>query len=250
MLSDYGAAACATADVSFLGMIRRVEFGAERRWTDETGTYGFACPDFAPYRTALARRSVRTVGDWPVGVPADTKQVQIVVHGTSGSVPGVDIVDPTGAIVAQSTSVSTPTMSGALFLPDAKTGRMLIALPVNKTGTYIVRAQAGSVIASVETSLPLHNVTIKARVTQTNRTSILTYRLGSLEGRTVQFWDTSKGVARRIGKTSKTSGVIRFRQEGNTKARHTITAIVTNHGYAMPRRIVTRYSQSNSDFIG
>ena len=250
VLSDYGAAACATADVSFLGMIRRVEFGAERRWTDETGTYGFACPDFAPYRTALARRSVRTVGDWPVGVPADTKQVQIVVHGTSGSVPGVDIVDPTGAIVAQSTSVSTPTMSGALFLPDAKTGRMLIALPVNKTGTYIVRAQAGSVIASVETSLPLHNVTIKARVTQTNRTSILTYRLGSLEGRTVQFWDTSKGVARRIGKTSKTSGVIRFRQEGNTKARHTITAIVTNHGYAMPRRIVTRYSQSNSDFIG
>ena len=181
---------------------------------------------------------------------AETGQVQIVVHGTSGSVPGVDIVDPTGAIVAQSTSVSTPTMSGALFLPDAKTGRMLIALPVNKTGTYIVRAQAGSVIASVETSLPLHNVTIKARVTQTNRTSILTYRLGSLEGRTVQFWDTSKGVARRIGKTSKTSGVIRFRQEGNTKARHTITAIVTNHGYAMPRRIVTRYSQSNSDFIG
>ncbi|MEI6230649.1 MAG: hypothetical protein WCP81_07945 [Actinomycetes bacterium] len=249
VLSDYGAAACATADVSFLGMIRRIEFGAERRWTDKTGTYGFACPDFAPYRTALARRSVRTVGDWPVGVPADTKQVQIVVHGTAGSVPGVDIVDPSGAIVAQSTSVSTPTMSGALFLPEAKTGRMLIALPVNKAGTYIVRAQAGSVIASVETSLPLHNVTIKARVTQTNRTSILTYRLGSLEGRTVQFWDTSRGVARRIGKTSKTNGVIRFRQEGNPKARHTITAIITNHGYAMPRRIVTRFSQSNSDML-
>ena len=249
VLSDYGAAACATADISFLGMIRRVEFGAERRWTDETGTYGFACPDFAPYRTALARRSVRTVGDWPVGVPAGTKQVQVVVDGTSASVPGVDIVDPTGAIVAQSTSVSTPTMSGALFLPDAKTGRMLIALPVNKAGTYIVRAQAGSAIASVDTSLPLHNVTVKARVTQTSRTSVLTYRLGNLEGRTVQFWDTSKGVARRIGKTSKTSGVIRFRQEGNTKARHTITAIVTNHGYAMPRRIVTRYSHSNSDML-
>ena len=249
VLSDYGAAACATADVNFLGMIRRVEFGAERRWTDETGTYGFACPDFAPYRTALARRSVRAFSEWPVGVPADTEQVQIVVHGTSGSVPGVDIVDPTGAIVAQSTSVSTPTMSGALFLPDATTGRMLIALPVNRAGTYTVRAQAGSIIASTEASVRLPNVTIKARVTQTNRTSILTYRLGNLEGRKVQFWDTSKGVARRIGTTSKTSGVIRFRQEGNTKARHTITAIVTNHGYAMPRSIVTRYSQSNSDFI-
>ena len=271
VLSDYGAAACATADVNFLGMIRRVEFGAERRWTDTTGTYGFACPDFSPYRTTLAQGntqtilaiqdatktgttrattiSTRTVGDWPVGVPADTKQVQIIVHGTPGIVPAVDIIDPTGTIVAQSTSTTTPTTSGALFLPDAATGRMLIALPVNKTGTYTVRAQAGSIIASTETSVQLHNVTIKARITHTKRTSILTYRLGNLEGRKVQFWDTSKGVARRIGTTSKTSGVIRFQKEGNTKARHTITAIVTNHGYAMPRRIVTRYAHSNSDTI-
>ena len=271
VLSDYGAAACATADVSFLGMIRRVEFGAERRWTDKTGTYGFACPDFSPYRTTLAQSntqtilatqdatktgttraatiSTRTVGDWPVGVPADTKQVQIIVHGTPGIVPAVDIIDPTGTIVAQSTSTTTPTTSGALFLPDAATGRMLIALPVNKTGTYTVRAQAGSIIASTETSVQLHNVTIKARITHTKHTSILTYRLGNLEGRKVQFWDTSKGVARRIGTTSKTSGVIRFQKEGNTKARHTITAIVTNHGYAMPRRIVTRYAHSNSNTI-
>ena len=239
ILSNAGVAACGVAYIDILGAKRRVEVGAERLWVNETGSFAFACPDFAPYRTVpLARRSTRVDGI-PVTVPKGTSQVNIVVRGAGGVVPGIDIVGPDGSVVAQSSSTTAPSLTGAVFAPSADAGVMQIALPVVQAGTYLIRAQGGGAIASVQSSLPRPEVAIRARVVRTGKARFLSYSLGNLDGRRVRFVDATRASTRPLGISAKTAGVLRLRASGGA---HRIEAIVLDErGYAQPARVVARY---------
>ena len=239
ILSNAGMAACGAAYIDAFGAKRRVEVGAERLWVNETGSFAFACPDFAPYRTVpLARRSTRVDGI-PVTVPKGTSQVNLVVHGAGGVVSGIDIVGPDGSVVAQSSSTTAPSLTGAVFAPSADAGVMQIALPVVQAGTYLIRAQDGGAIASVQSSLPRPEVPIRARVVRTGKARFLSYGLGNLDGRRVRFVDATRASTRPLGTTAKTAGVLRLPAGSGA---HRIQAIVLDaRGYAQPARDVARY---------
>ena len=242
ILSNAGVAACGAAYIDVFGAKRRVEVGAERRWANETGSFAFACPDFEPYRTVpIARRATRAEGI-PVTVPKGTSQVNIVVRGAGGIVPGIDIISPDGSVVAQSSSTTAPSLTGAVFAPSTGAGEMQIALPIVQAGTYLIRAQAGGSIASVQSSLPRPDVTIRARVVRSGKARFLSYSLGNLDGRRVRFVDKTRASTRPLGTTAKTAGVLRLSSAGGA---HRIQAIVLDeHGYAQPARLVARYGGS------
>ena len=142
--------------------------------------------------------------------------------------PAVELVDAAGTVIARSTSTTENTVGNALFIPQASTGEMIIAAPLDKAGTYRVRAQADSTIASVKTSLPLPEVGIKANVKMRGRTGVLTYSLDDLAGRSVEFWAIGDAAAHSIGSTSAVSGTIRFRESDSLGGRHRIRS--TSHG--------------------
>jgi len=241
ILSNAGMAACGAAYIDLFGAKRRVEVGAERLWANETGSFAFACPDFEPYRTVpIARRATRADGI-PVTVPNGTSQVNLVVRGTGGVVPGIDIISPDGSVVAQSSSTTAPSLTGAVFAPTADAGAMQIALPVVQAGTYLIRAQAGGSIASVQSSLPRADVAIRARVVRTGKARFLSYRLGNLDGRRVRFVDAARASTRPLGTTAKSAGVLRLPAGSGA---HRIQAIVLDErGYAQPARVVARYGR-------
>ncbi len=244
VLSNAGVAACGAAYVDIFGAKRRVEVGAERRWADSSGAFAFKCPDFAPYRTVLVARAARALptDGTPVTVPQGIDQVNLVVRGAGGTVPGVDVIGPDGSVVAQSSSSSSPSLTGAVFAPDATTGAMQIALPIVNGGTYLIRAQAGSSIASVATSLPRPDVTIRARVARRNGVRVLTYRIAGLDGRRVRFVDVGKGGAKTLRTTTQAAGAVRVPASGIARGPHRIQATVLDErGYAQPVRVVARY---------
>lgn len=240
VLSDYGFAACGSTIIRPFGVANKISVGWEKPWGAQ-GSGSFACPDFSPYRTAGQARNIRAADGWPIAVPANAGQVNIIAIGADGQVPAVELVDAAGTVIARSTSTTENTVGNALFIPQASTGEMIIAAPLDKAGTYRVRAQAGSTIASVKTSLPLPEVGIKANVKMSGRTGILTYSLDDLAGRSVEFWAIGDAAAHSIGSTSAVSGTIRFREYDSLGGRHRIRAVVTSNGSPSPARTVATF---------
>lgn len=240
VLSDAGLAACGEAYVNAFGLKRRVEVGAERRWADKSGGFAFSCPDFAPYRTVATARATRADGV-PVTVPAGVDQVNLVVRGAAGAVPGVDVVGPDGTIVAGSTSTTAPSLTGAVFAPNADTGEMQIALPVGSPGVYRILPKAGSTISRVQSSLPRPEATVTARVVRTaTGARTLTYRVEGLDGRRVRFTDTWRGRTRTLATTTRADGTLRL--AATKRGTHRIEAIVLDEqGLALPAQLVARY---------
>ena len=236
VLSNAGYAACGAAYINIFGMKRRVEVGAEGPWSGGTAKAGFACPDFAPYLTVPVARAARTDGI-PVTVPKGVDQVNLLVRG-AGGVTGVDIVAPDGTVVAQSTSTTEPTLAGAVFAPRAETGEMQIALPIVQAGTYLIRAQAGGTIASVQTSLPRPDVTVRARVVRVGGKRVLRYTITGLDGRRVRFVDTARGTGRLLATVRSATGTLPLRGPGV----HRVTAaVIDEQGLAQAPVAVARY---------
>ncbi|MGI9187858.1 MAG: hypothetical protein ACR2J9_10165 [Gaiellales bacterium] len=245
VLSDAGLAACGAAYVDVFGMKRRVEIGAERRWANAQGAFGFRCPDFAPYRTVPVARALRTDGV-PVTVTAGTTQVDLRIRGANGTVPGIDVIGPDGTVVAQSASTTDSSVTGAAFAPNAADGSMQIALPIITAGTYLIRAQAGYSVASVESSLPRPAVKVATRVTRRNGKAFLTYRIANLDGRRVRFVVTGSGIEHLLGSTRKAQGSLRLPAKATRRGTHLIGAIVLNEqGFAEPQQTVGRYRATN-----
>ena len=241
VLSDYGFAACGAAKIKFFGLAKRVAIGYEKPWSGD-GTGGFACPDFSPFRTVFQPRTARAIGDWPVVVPTGAEQVNVIVVGADGKVPGVDVLDASGRVVASSASTTENSSDNALFIPQPDTGEMIIAAPIAKAGTYRIRAQAGSSISTIRTSLPLADVGIDAHVAMRGTRATLTYALSDLAGRTVEFWETGDGVGRRIGVASSATGAIAFRTDPSLGAQRRIEAVVLTDGVPAPKRTVTTFT--------
>lgn len=242
VLSDYGFAACGSGVIRPFGLAKRIEVGYERPWGG-TSKGGFACPDFSPFRTVLQARSTRAADGWPFVVPAGTSQVNVIAVGEGGRVPAVDLVDASGSVIASSTSTTENTVGNALFIPQPDTGEMLIIAPLDKAGTYRVRAQADSTVTSIKTSLPLPEVGIDANVTLRGAKHVLTYSLKDLAGRTVEFWEVGDGVARRIGTASRASGTISFKDPESLGGKRVIKAMVLTNGVPSPERIVARFTE-------
>ena len=241
VISDAGYAACGAAYIDIFGMRRRMEVGAEGRWADGAAKTAFACPDFAPYLTVPLARSMRTDGV-PITVPKGVDQVDIVVKGGSGVVPGIDIVGPDGTVVAQSASTSAPTLTGAVFAPRTSDGAMQIALPVLTAGTYLIRVQAGGSIASVETSLPRATPVVKARIVRSGGVRTLRYTATGLDGRRVRFAVTGRGVGRLLATTGKSTGALRIGSTGTVRGVRRVTAeIIDERGFAQAPVVVARY---------
>ena len=237
VLSDYGVAACGKARA----LTFTLQVGVERRWTDGTTSATWTCPDFQPYRTVAAPRSARVAGEFPISVPAETQQVNVEVVGANGQVPAVDIVDPSGKVLASSQSLTEITQTSAIFVPRPETGELWISAPTPSAGTYIIRAQAGSTIERIRTSLPEPKAVITAKATPQGRKVRVDYSIQNLDGRMVQFWELGDGLARRIGVTRKSSGSITFVHGVADNARHRITAVVYNHGQALPSETVATF---------
>ena len=229
VLSDYGAAGCGAAYLNVFGMKRRVEVGVERRWSEGVNKAAFACPDFAPYVTVPVARSTRADGV-SFTVPTGVDQVNILAQG-AGAVPGVEIVAPDGTVVAQSTSTTETTLEGAVFAPRAATYEMQIALPIVQAGTYLIRAQAGSTITSIETSLPQPEVTVRARVVRENGTRVLRYTIRNLDGRRVRF----TGNRRILGTVRSDTGTLPARG-----ARRITATVIDERGFAQTPVVVVR----------
>ena len=236
VLSNAGYAACGATYVHLFGMKRRLEIGAEGPWKGGKGKAGFSCPDFAPYLTVPVARAARTDGV-PVTVPKGVDQVNLLVRG-AGGVTGVDIVAPDGTVVAQSASTTEPTLAGAVFAPRAETGEMQIALPIVQAGTYLIRAQAGGTIASVQTSLPRPDVTVRARVVRVGGKRVLRYTITGLDGRSVRFVDTARGTGRLLATVRSATGTLPLRGPGV----HRVTAaVIDEQGLAQAPVAVARY---------
>ena len=241
VMSDYGFAACGTGVVKVFGAARRIAVGFERPWA---GPFqgGFACPDFSPFRTVLQTRSTRAADGLPFAVPPNAGQVNVIAVGAGGQVPAVDLVDASGTVIASSTSTTENTVANALFIPQPDTGAMLIVAPLDKAGTYRVRAQAGSTVTSLKTSLPLPEVGIDANVRTRGARRVLDYRLTDLAGRTVEFWEVGDGVARRIGTARGASGSLSFTDPESLGGKRVIKAMVLTGGVPSPERTVARFT--------
>lgn len=241
VVSDHGIAACASTTLSWFGAKREVAFGGEYAWDGSAGKVGFRCPDFAPYRTAMARTRQGKAG-WPVQIRSGMSQFTAHIQGANGVVPAVDVIGPNGTIVAQSTSTTAPTKVNGLFLPDPATGGMLIAIPVARTGTYTVVARDGSAIEKVEFAVPRPDAVVKGAVVSSGGTSALTYSINGLDGRSVEFWELGGQVARRIATTSAARGTIRFAPSpGLARARSISAIVVDDDGTAQPAQAVTTF---------
>jgi len=241
VLSDYGFAACGTGMIKVFGLARRLELGFARPWEGPI-TGGFACPDFSPFRTVFQARSTRAEDGLAFSVPADAGQVNVIAVGADGQVPAVELVDASGRVIASSTSTTGTTIRNAVFVPQPEAGEMLIVAPIDRAGTYRVRAQAGSTVTRIRTSLPLPEVGIDASVTARGAARVLTYALDDLAGRTVEFWDVGNGTARRIGIATRSTGTISFTGTRTLGGRHVIKAMVRTNGVPSPERIVARYT--------
>lgn len=241
VLSDHGIAACASTSISWFGAKREVSFGGEYAWDGSAGSAAFRCPDFAPYRTAVARTRQGTAG-WPVRIQDGMTEFTAHIQGANGVVPAVDVIGPDGTVVAQSTSTITPTKANGLFLPDPASGAMLIAIPVARAGTYTIVARDGSTIDSVDISVQRPNVAIKGTVVARGDRSALTYAISGLDGRSVEFWELGGQVARRLGTTATARGTIRFAPSpGLARARSISAIVVDGDGTAQPAQTVTTF---------
>lgn len=241
VISDQGLAACGAAKIKVFGVTKRLAIGWEKKWS-KPGEGGFYCPEFAPYRTIPVTRSSGVGSTWPVVVPSGVGQVNVDVQGVDGKVPAVEILNPKGRVIARSASKTFRSVDNVLFVPRPGTGEMLIAAPLPKAGTYRIRAQEGSAIETIRTSLPRPDVRIDATVRMKGSYGTLDYELGYLAGRTVEFWEVGNGVGRRIGLTTEPSGTIRFKDPKSLGTKHRIEAVVIDDGKPSPRRTVATFT--------
>ena len=241
VVSDHGVAACASTTISWFGAKRDVSFGGEYAWDGSAGSVAFRCPDFTPYRTAIAHTRQGTTG-WPVRIGSGMTEFTAHIQGANGVVPAVDVIGPNGKVVAQSTSTTNPTEVNGLFLPDPATGRLLVAIPVGEAGTYTIVARDGSAIANVDFAVQRPDVAIRGAVAPRGDRSTLTYSIDGLDGRSVEFWELGGQVARRLATTKATRGTIRFAPSTGLARARTISAIVVDgNGTALPAQTVTTF---------
>ena len=241
VVSDHGVAACVSTTISWFGAKRDVSFGGEYAWDGSAGSVAFRCPDFTPYRTAIAHTRQGTTG-WPVRIGSGMTEFTAHIQGANGVVPAVDVIGPNGKVVAQSTSTTNPTEVNGLFLPDPATGRLLVAIPVGEAGTYTIVARDGSAIANVDFAVQRPDVAIRGAVAPRGDRSTLTYSIDGLDGRSVEFWELGGQVARRLATTKATRGTIRFAPSTGLARARTISAIVVDgNGTALPAQTVTTF---------
>ncbi len=236
VLANAGYAACGTAFVNVFGAKRRVELGASGTWSGGEKRVAFACPDFTPFTMLPEGRSTRTDGV-ALRVPAGVDQVNLLVRGDA-AVPAIDIVGPSGEVVARTTSTSDPTTEGAIFVPGTDGRTMQVVLPITTPGMFRLVPQAGSGISSVATSLPRPDPTVRARIVRTTRGLVVRYTTRDLDGRRVRLTDETRRTVRVLGSVTGASGEFRLR---GTAPRTISATILDERGIPQAPIVVARW---------
>jgi hypothetical protein len=202
-------------------------------------TAGHTTPACLGFDASAAAR--RRTGPQRFWIPAGESAENLKLTSATG-IPQVRISGPSGTYTTPSTASSTgrlPYVSGG----DAAEHELAIAILHPKPGAYTVTVLPGTpAIAPLLEAHPLPDPHIRVRITGRGRTRTLRYSLRQQPAQRVMFFERAADVSTLIGRTTKSSGAIRFvPQPGLTRTRQ-IEADLSENAMPEKPRIVARYT--------
>ena len=235
VVSSKGAAGC----VSVAG----VGIGAGVLWGEAFDAFadgGCGLGDYQVSAGGSARlaQSGQTGVTFPDGLP----EAGIKLRGDSAP-PVVTVTGPKGEALtidpARQAVVQPPFV--AYTVPEAKLTVIQIARP--SAGRWTIMPQAGSPqITEVRSARGLPAVRVSGRVTGHGRNRSLQYRLGSIAGQRVTFFERSTRALARIGTAGTASGTLPFAPAEGPAGTRRIVALVEQDGRPRAERVLASYT--------
>lgn len=226
--------------------------GLAYRWGEPiwTAIKFFGC-DAEGYKVAAPANPARVGGGRAraaqagsaVEVRPGAPSISLAARG-SGGVPDVELVDPSGKVVARTPADGKPA-SGADWGAAVSSTENAVYFGIERpaAGRWSLRPVAGSpAVAQIASANGLPPASVKAAVQRgKGRVRILAYRVRPQRGQRVIFVERSGTVADVIGTATKAKGTLRFSPADGAAGTRTIEAIVEQDGLVRETKKVARY---------
>ena len=191
---------------------------------------GYHVPD--PGLTGKERRSHEIQpGDRQISVTS-RQTVNVMVTGTGGAAPNIDVIDPTGAVVDRAAT-------SVLRFP-VSADRVLIVLAAPATGVWTFRPVSGA-IADLQTARELAPVKVTGKLSGKATARRISYRVNAPAGTLVEFRETWKGGGRVVrSATAKRSGTVSLPVDGRGGLR-SVVAVAIRDGIPQQTFTLAKY---------
>ena len=250
IVSSKGLAVCLKIDVLFDDWTP----GFGYLWGDTFPTLYFSGCDVGDYReqissplvdhvTAIpARAHAAAASEKAIDLPAGLPGATIVAKG-DGAPPRITVVGPHGERVSTPDGLQPVQRKPFLLLKDPRANLTQIAIGKPAGGRWKVIVEPGSApVVSLKSAQGLERPRIKARVTGAGQRRVLSYRVASVKGQTVEFTERGPSAGNRIGRARGDRGRLRFHPAAGVAERREIVALVKQHGRLRDEIVVARYA--------
>jgi cytoskeletal protein CcmA (bactofilin family) len=207
LVNNTGLAGCASAQVLWA----TVSIGASHRWSGENSVFADTC-GFGRLQSALGASSSALPGPPTiVHVPAHTRQINLVVHGTNGS-PEVSLVQGKNNVLIMPNTTGAFGRAVYVALADPSLDATYIAIAGPEAGTLDVASPAGQPrFASIGSALPLPSPHVRIAVHSVGtRRYRLSWSSRKIPGQTLLFQDVNARGQVQVLSTTRSDGRIAF----------------------------------------
>lgn len=234
LISDKGLAAC--AHLSAFGFGWSPGFGYD--WGGGLSLMWSGC-SVGPWETLNVGQATASAVSREVKLHSGSSLLQL--KGSSGA-PKVTLRGPDGQHVSVPlNSVKPLKLPGFMVLQDPADSITWIAIQ-HGGGIWRVTPEGfRSAITAIRDAPLLPNPKVTGQVSGKGRRRTLSWALRSIPGQRVIFWEKGKDVARIIGSTSKSHGLLHFTSAPGYSRRRTIEAQVFSYGHPRTDLTVTHY---------
>lgn len=241
LLDNAGLAGCASAKIGatvfghFVGTT--VTIGGSHRWSGENSLFTDSC-GFGRLQEALAATVAAGTPATAVRVPPQTRQINLIVKGSSGP-PEVELSESGQTALVKPNTTGAFGQTAYLAIGDPTDGETDIAIGEPQAGTIEVSAPAGQpALVSVSSVLPLPSPHLQARLQSLGRRRYrLSWRARAIPGQTLAFEEADARGTRLLGETSHARGHLNFTApEDGARGPHRLIILVKQEG--LPRETV------------
>jgi len=233
LANEAGIAGCGSVTVGIEGIEQETFEGVGwRRWDGASGAFEGAC-GFGRLEYELGAHSAsRSTMGVPLRVPPNTRQVNVVVRGSTGP-PEVRLEQGNAEALVKPNSTGRLGRSGYLALSDRTLNETAIAIERPTAGVIQVASGPGEpALASVASSLPLPKPDVRVRLRPLRaRSYLLHWSADAIPGQVLVFENSDGKSMKRIASTSRAHGQLRFTAlDDGTRRPQTLQVVVEQEG--------------------